>query len=73
MRTDVTDIKLRDHVEVLEEGRRAALGIDFEKGLDSVDPTMWVVRIYNDSDDMIGTIFFADPLRSPVTPGAPRT
>ncbi|WP_371823954.1 hypothetical protein [Phyllobacterium sp. 628] len=60
----VADIKLRDHEEALGEARRAALEIMVDEVLEGIDSTRWVVRVYNDTDQLIGTIFFVDLLKS---------
>ncbi|QND54533.1 hypothetical protein HB779_21730 (plasmid) [Phyllobacterium sp. 628] len=67
-REEVTDIELRDHEEALAEARRAALETIIDEVLEGNDPTRWVVRVYNDTEQLIGTIFFVDLLSSAPNP-----
>jgi hypothetical protein len=63
-REEVGGIELRDHEEALAEARRAAHETIIDEVLEGVNPTRWVVRVYNDTGQLIGTIFFADLLKS---------
>lgn len=71
-REEVRNIELPDHEAALDEGRKAARETFIDEILEGTDPIQWVVRVYNDNDQLIGTIFFADLLKSAPDP-EPRT
>jgi hypothetical protein len=53
-------IELVDHEAALAEAKRAAGKMPVDS---AVDPAEWLVRVYNDSDELIGTIFRNDLLK----------
>jgi hypothetical protein len=53
-------IELVDHEAALAEAKRAAGKMPVDSAVDSAE---WLVRVYNDSDELIGTIFRNDLLK----------
>jgi hypothetical protein len=56
-------IELEDHEQALAQAREAARETMADSVAEGIDPTGWVVRVYNDSEMLIGTIFFVDLLK----------
>ncbi len=61
---DVEGIELPDYERALAEAKQAAKETLVDGVLDGLDPTTWVVRIYNEPGELIGTIFFAELLKA---------
>ncbi len=61
---DVKAIELADYERALAEAKQAAKETLVDGVLDGLDPTTWVVRVYNEPGELIGTIFFADLLKA---------
>jgi hypothetical protein len=54
-------IELVDHEAALAEAKRAAGKMPVDSAVDAAE---WLVRVYNDSDELIGTIFRNDLLKA---------
>ncbi|RCW80102.1 DUF6894 family protein [Phyllobacterium bourgognense] len=57
---DVKGIELPDYQHALAQAKQAAQETVVHGGPKGRDPTSWVVRVYNEPGDLIGTIFLAD-------------
>jgi hypothetical protein len=55
---DIT-VELIDHEAALAKAKRAAGKMLVDR---AIDPAEWLIRVYNDSDELIGTIFRNDLL-----------
>ncbi|MEK1853554.1 MAG: hypothetical protein AAAC48_17235 [Phyllobacterium sp.] len=53
---DIT-VELVDHEAALAEAKRAAGEMPVDSAIDSAE---WLIRVYNDSGELIGTIFRND-------------
>ena len=61
---DVKGIELPDYEHALAEAKQAAEETIVDGVLEGLDPATWVVRVYNEPGELIGTIFFADLLKA---------
>jgi len=60
---NVAPMELEDHERALVKARQAAKEMMVDSIADGIDITGWVVRVYNDAEMLIGTVFFADLLK----------
>lgn len=61
---NVEGIELPDYECALAEAKQAAKETLVDGVLEGRDPTKWIVRVYDEPGDLIGTIFFADLLKA---------
>ncbi|UXN66031.1 hypothetical protein N8E89_22610 (plasmid) [Phyllobacterium sp. A18/5-2] len=60
VKTDNIAVELVDHEAALAEAKRAAGEMLVDSAIDRSDHAGWLIKVYNDSDELIGTIFRGD-------------
>lgn len=60
----VTPIEFPDHEAAIDAAETAAKETLADAVIDGCDPTAWIVRIYNESGDLLKTIFISELLKT---------
>ena len=61
---EVTPIEFPDHDAAIDAAIKAAEETLVHAVIDGCDPTAWIVQIYNQSGDLLKTIFISDLLKT---------
>lgn len=61
---DVEPMEFPDHETAIESAKQAGKKTLADAVLERRVPSEWVVRIYNEQDELISTVFVADLLRT---------
>ena len=61
---EVSDILLRDDAKALLEARRTAVEIFRDGVLNNQIRAQWAIKVYEEGDRLVGTVYFKDFLTS---------